>query len=201
MGSFAVLLLYAATVMHTPDGGLMLDRPVYVPGSDDVLSYDDGTASWICWEGSSRGVWFNSVDFLGVSASWEAFETEFWFYHHSSYPWDTASFYAEIWNGGVSGPASLLDQTSVTASHCAAVYAVYSPHVVCEDQFWVLVNTEMSAGGWPSVLGDSTAPPVVHSFCDMVPWELGDFLIRTDGWFLGGDLEASTWAGIKALFD
>lgn len=51
MGSFAALLL-VSTVMHTPSGGVMLDHPVYVPCSDDGLSYDDGTASWICWEGS-----------------------------------------------------------------------------------------------------------------------------------------------------
>lgn len=138
---------------------------------------------------------------MGVSASWEAFDTEFWFYHHPSYPWDTAAFFAEIWNGSVSGPVTLLDQTSVTASHYAAVYADCSPHVVCEDQFWVLENTDLSSGGWPSILSDTTPPSAVHSFCDMDPWETGDFLIRTNGWFRGGALASDTWAGIKSLFD
>ena len=178
----------------------MLDRPVYVPGSDGTLSYDDGSAWWFCWEGSVRGVWFNTADFAGYPVPFEADNTEFWFYHHSSYPWDTAAFYAELWNGGVSGPATVLNQTSVTATHYAAVYAMYSSPVITEDQFWVLENTEMSAGGWPSVLGDSSAPSVVHSFCDMEPWEFGDFLIRTNGW-PGGALESATWAGIKTLFD
>ncbi len=133
-------------------------------------------------------------------SAWFADDTEFWFYHHPSYPWDTSAFYAEIWNGGVSGPGTLLDQTQVTAVHYSDCYAAYSPPVECEAPFWVLENTAMSSGGWPSVLSDSSAPSVVHSFCDMGPWEFGDFLIRTNGW-PGGALESATWAGIKTLFD
>jgi hypothetical protein len=104
---------------------------------------------------------------------------EFWFYHHSCYPWDISSFSAELWNGHYSGPADLLEQTSVTAVHYAPCHADYSPTVWCEQNFWGLVNSRMSSGGWPALLGDNTPNPASHSFFsyDFLVWEL---------WIIGG---------------
>jgi hypothetical protein len=70
--------------------------------------------------------------------------------------------------------------------------------------FWVLVNTEMSAGGWPSLLGDDSSQPVNHSFYsdDFIVWE---------PWFFGrnyfvavlADVDAiscTSWGCLKTLF-
>ncbi|MDM7992540.1 MAG: hypothetical protein QUS11_04445 [Candidatus Fermentibacter sp.] len=204
MGSIAALIL-AAAVTYASHGGVMLEHPLPIPGTDDALSYDDNSAHWLTWGGLYRGVWFNTGDFGSYSFDWAADNTEFWFFHSSSRPWDTGSFYAEVYNGDVSAPVTQLNQTSVTATHYAAVYANYSSPLICEDQFWVLVNTEMSGGGWPSILGDNTYT-TDHSFFndDFVvwePWGMGDYFVRTDGWPWSGGLAGATWAEMKTLFD
>lgn len=200
MGSIAALIL-ATAVTQASGGSFRLEHRLYVPSSYGTLSYDDGSAGWLSWNGQWRGVWFNTTDF-GIPGPWPAENSEYWFYHHSSYPWDTSSFYSEIYNGDSSGPAAQLDQTSVTATHYGAVYACYASPIVCEEQFWILENSEMSGGGWPSILSDSSPPPVCHSFYGgpggWMPWTLGDFFIRSNG---GGSLACATWAEIKTLFD
>jgi len=198
----SIALLFMPAVLVS--GQVCLDTPLYIGNTDASHSYDDGSAYWLTWHGLYRGVWFNLADF-GGSGEWEADNTEFWFYHHASYPWDVASFYAEVYNGDASAPVTQLDQTSVTAAHYAPVYASYSSPVITEEQFWVLINSEMSGGGWPSVLGDPTYT-TDHSFFsdDFIvwePWGMGDYFIRTNGWPEGYGLAGATWAGIKTLFD
>ncbi len=200
MRSAAFALAFAVSCAIAADG-VHLDHPLFIPGSDDTFQYDDGSATWLTWGGLYRGVWFNLADF-GWSGTWEADNTQYWFYHHSSYPWDTASFYGEMYNGDASTPTTQLVQTSVTATHYAAVYANYASPVEAEENFWVMINTEMSAGGWPSVLGDGTYT-IDHSFFsdDFIvwePWGMGDYFIRVDPWM--GDLAPETWGSIKALY-
>ena len=177
-------------------GQVCLDAPLYIGGTDASLQYDDGTAYWLSWHGTYRGVWFNMSDF-GYPIPFDADNTEFWFYHHSSYAWDTPCFYAELWNGNdISGPVTQLDQTSVTATHYAAVYANYPSPVTCESQFWVVLDTEMSGGGWPSILSDNTPQAEYdHSFYSYdqilwIPW-----VPSTVG------LDRTTWGELKTLFD
>ncbi len=189
--SLTLTILLAALV----SGQVRLDRPLYVGGTDDQLQYDDGSANWLTWSGLYRGTWFNTDDFYGYPCSFEADNTEFWFYHHLTYSWDTTSFYAELYNGDVSGPVTQLDQTSVTAIHFSAAYANYSTPIVCDDQFWVLVNTEMSVGGWPALLGDNSPQAEDHSFYSddfmvWIPW-----VPSTTG------LGRTTWGEVKTLFD
>ena len=197
----ALLVTVLITFCALASGEVLLEHTLYVPGSDAQLSYDDGSANWLTWNGVYRGVWFNTADF-GYGDPWDADNTEFWFYHHSSYQWDTPCFYAELWNGNnISGPVTQLDQTSVTATHYAAVYANYSASITCESQFWVISSTEMSSGGWPSILSDPT--PGIHSFQsdDFIEWDswnLGDYFIRTNS--EGLRLDSQTWGAIKTLF-
>lgn len=176
-------------------GSARLDRPLYVGGTDDFLQYDDGTAWWITWTGLYRGVWFDIDDFYPSGFTSLSY-MELWFYHHASYPWDTGSFYAELYIGDETGPVMQLDQTSVTAVHYAPCYASYSSPVWVETNFWGLVNTEMSSGCWPSLLSDNTPNWTGndHSFysddfMEWIPWVAG-----------GIGLEAETWGGVKALF-
>jgi hypothetical protein len=181
-----------------------VDIPAGSGGYDvDVLQYDDGSANWLTWGGTCRGVWFNTQDFMPGGTGFALEAMEWWFYEHSSYPWDTSDFYAEVWNGDGNGPVELLDSQQLSAVHYAAVFTYYDPPLVAEDNFWGLINTTMSAGGWPSVLGDGTAGE--HSFFsdDMIVWEpwgeLGDYFIRAHGEFLLS-LEGDSWGSIKALF-
>jgi hypothetical protein len=176
----AVSILFALAISTpTPAGSIMLDHPIPIPSIDDLFQYDDGTANWLTWVGLYRGVWFNTQDFVPGAGGAGLGGLEFWFFHHSSYPWDISSFSAELWNGRSSGPADLLEQTSVTAVHYAPCYADYSPTVWCERNFWGLVNSHMSSGGWPALLGDNTPNPASHSFFsdDFIVWE---------PWIIGG---------------
>ncbi len=132
-------------------------------------------------------------------------QVEYWFYEHSSYPWDTADFYAEVWNGDEMGPLVLLAQESVTALHVCTLLLHLRPRLPEEQNFWCLINTEMSAGGWPSVLGDFSQPgDAGHSFFsdDFIVWEpwgeMGEYFIRAHGYFLA--LNSTTWGAVKALF-
>lgn len=203
MGSIAALIL-AGTVTRPFDGGVMLESPICIPERDDVLSYDDGSAKWIVWSGTYKGVWFNLADF-GMSGNWDAHTLEFWFYHHVSYPWDVSAFYGDIYNGGAAAPEYWLSSTSATATHFAPLYIPLPSPVSAEDEFWLVVETGFSAGGWPSSLLDDTPNAVDHSFysydfADWTPWQMGDLLFRTyDYWFEG--IDTSTWAEIKTLFD
>jgi hypothetical protein len=188
-------------------GNAPLDRPLPVDGTDDLFQYDDGTAHWLSWDGLYRGVWFHAQDF-GQGDVFVVSQLEFWFFHHSSFPWDIASFYAELWAGDQSGPATQMDQVSITAEHYSPTYADYG-YLEPDGDAWGLVNTEMSAGGWPSLLGDNTPNPVNHSFFSSdsfrawEPWIMqgptaNDYFIRIVGSI--HDLDQSTWGAIKTLF-
>jgi hypothetical protein len=175
----------------------------------DYLQYDDGSPSWLTWAGTYRGVWFNTDDFLPGQDGFALDFTEYWMYHHTSYPWDTSDFYAEVWNGDYMGPLVELDSQVVTGLHYTPVYANYSPQIVAEVDFWGIVNTEMSAGGWPALMGDATPPAVDHSYYsdDFIVWEpwsdgtnTGDLLVRCEGDFILGALDNVTWGSIKSIF-
>ena len=113
------------------------------------LQYDDGSPYWLTWDGLYRGTWFDPSDFLPVSPGFYCCSTEYWFYHHSSYPWDTSLFLAELWSGTPAGPLTRADRSPVEASHYTAVYAYYPDTILMGQQFWAIVNTELSGGGWP----------------------------------------------------
>jgi hypothetical protein len=205
MKSTLVILIAAAAALSA--GSVQLDRPLPVTNTDAFLQYDDGTANWLTWGGLYRGVWFNLQDFWPGGSSFFLGNLEFWFFHHASYPWDVSSFYAELYDGDAAAPTTQLNQTSVTAVHYSPVYATYSAGIWVGQNFWGLINSEMSAGGWPSILGDNTPNPVSHSFFsdDFIVWE--PWIINgstANDYFLRGNekigLNESTWGAIKTLF-
>jgi hypothetical protein len=203
----AILLMVC---MAVPGSGMPLGDPLYCGSTDlQLYNYDDGTAYWLTWAGLWRGVWFTMDDFGAVGNTLVCDGTQFWFFHHASYGWDTTVFMAELWSDGSGAPAALLSGETVIATHYSADWAWYSPPIDAGNSCWVLINSSMSSGGWPSTLGDGTPQPAVsHSFFsdDLEVWEpwiiegtnANDFLIRAHGAFLG--LDESTWAGIKGLF-
>lgn len=143
-------------VMQAGDIQLGSPLPISIsPGPDWTYAYDDCTACWMTWSGTSRGVWFEATDFGWTSLTVD--HLEFWFSHDAGYPWDTSSFYADLYDGGPSGPDSLLVRTRLTASQYSPVFADYGPSGQIEvTSWWVVENTELSSGGWPSLLGDGT---------------------------------------------
>jgi hypothetical protein len=200
-GILAILAVVAAG-----GGDYHLDRPILCTSTDDVLQYDDGTANWLTWSGLYRGVWWDLDDFIPGLPGCGVCEIEYWFFHHASYPWDTASFYAELYNGAPEAPTTLEFSESVTAVHYQPCHAE-PDDVWVYNNFWTLVNTEMSSGGWPALLGDNTPQTVSHSFFsdDFIVWEpwviqgptANDLFIRATP---GMALLPCTWGGIKALF-
>jgi len=180
-------------------------NPIHAGSNTDseYLQYDNGSVGWLTWTGMYRGVWFNTDDFVPGQIGFDLDFSEYWMYHHSDRLWDTSDFYAEIWNGGNMGPTELLDRTLVTASHFTGII-VYYPQLITETDFWVLENTMLSSGGWPSIIGDHGPPGTGHSFSsdDFVAWEswlLSDIFIRCGGEF-PTSLENSTWGSLKSVF-
>jgi hypothetical protein len=206
---FLLVLLAAGAIAG--GGSIRLEAPV-ICETDAVLQYDDGTAYWLTWSGLYRGVWFDVTDFDPSGSGFAASYTEYWFYHSPAAPWDAASFYAELWNGGATGPVAQLNQISLIATHFAPVFANYSPVIETEANFWGLVNNSLSSGSWPTVFGDGSPNPTSHSFYsdDFIIWEpwiidkdatACDYFIRAGGTIIGsGALEPGSWGSIKGLY-
>jgi hypothetical protein len=205
------LCIILSAVQLTLAGSVEID-PLPVEGNPqecgEYLQYDDGSAYWFSWDGLYRGVWFNMDDFLPAMNMKIEF-TEYWMYHDAANPWDISDFYAELWEGDSQGPVTLEDQQQLTALHYAPVYSyVYSQEWLSD--FWPIENTQLSSGGWPSVMGDGSPPTFDHSFYSndfqiWTPWSdgtsKGDFFIRVEGCINPGcDLAVSTWGAIKAVF-
>jgi hypothetical protein len=129
--------------------------------------------------------------------------SEYWMYHHPSYPWDVSDFYAEAWNGMASGPSEDLDRTQVTGVHYAPVFAYYpGGGLIADNWFWCLESTGMSAGGWPSILCDNGSASNSYFSDDFYSWETsgsGNYFIRCDVTLAIG-LDRTTWGEIKAIF-
>ncbi len=214
MNTLSILfLVFAAVSADVQTHGL--SSPVISSPKGDWAHYDNGTPSWLCYEQQYRGVWFNLQDFIpGISDGMELENTEVWFYHDTSYPWDTAETYIEFWNGTSSGPTEFIEQHTVTAQHYTPTSIDHSPDwVVIDAQFWVIQNTELSLGGWPSLLGDDSDNPIAHSMVsdNMSLWEPftgldgtgSEFFISTYPeypWAHGADLTPHSWGSLKVIF-
>lgn len=192
----ALAALVLAAAGGSTGGSASLDAPLDSGTDGDLLQYDDGTAYWLTWSGLYRGTWFDIADF-GYSGAPILQGAELWFYHHPSYPWDTSSFFCEVYQGGQTCPVTQLDWTSVLALHNQPAFVDYYPPGIYlgGGNFWLMQNTEMSSGGWPSILVDGSPNTVEHSF-----WS-DDFIVWTP-WTPGGHtmLESTTWGEVKALY-
>ncbi|MCK4806404.1 MAG: hypothetical protein KAT09_02095 [Candidatus Aegiribacteria sp.] len=181
-------------------------------GTDAVLQYDDGTAAWI-WSGLLHiGPWFDVTDFDAAAVGFDCNYTEWWFYHHATYPWDTDLISGELWTGdAVTWPVTNLTADTFTALHYAPAYVLYSPAVSTGTDFWMIANTTIhSTLGRPSALYDGTTnfTGVPHTFYsqDWVLWNTVnsggidiDVFFRVEG-LISTALERSSWAAIKGLF-
>lgn len=206
MRVLAVLALVAAAAFAADVA--RVDVPGGSAPSDDDLTYFDGTSWWLTWGGLYRGTWFNTEDFYGVDTLFVLEESEMWFYHHSSYPWDTSDVYFEVYNGDQMAPMDQLDQTLTTATHMSPTTVPYDPTIGTEANFWLIANTELSSGGWPAILGDNTPSDVSHSFFsdDFIVWEpwiiqgpnSNDYQIYAKG--LPDAFDSATWGSIKTLY-
>jgi len=176
------------------------DAPVSPVLCNPIISdymYDDCTACWITWTGEWRAVAFGDMGCLLTGA-------ELWFYHSSTWPWDTSQFGISAWEWGSSGPGTMTDCDTWSAMHMTAAFApLYCP----ADSFWVIMHTGFSSGGWPSVLGDGSPRSDPHSlysddFTNWTPWNPGtgscDYLIRGSSIMWG--LQPSTWGSIKSCW-
>lgn len=192
----------AVSICFASAGDIAVEQLVVVGGSTDTeyLQYDDGIPAWYAWGGVYRGVWFNTDDFLPSASGFLLDYSEFWV--------SGGGFYAQVWNGGPSGPEELLDSQFVDPAEYTRGLVYYVPPLETKANFWIIENTEPSPGGWPMLMGDGTPPAVDHSFFsdDFFTWEpwsdgstTGDYLIRAGGNFSTA-IANSTWGGIKATF-
>jgi hypothetical protein len=203
--SRSIALLAVLSLVSFAGVGQMAVEPGHAASDGDWLQYDNGTYHWYTWGGTYRGTWFDIQDFIPSATSYIVSISELWFYHQSSHPWDTSDVYVELWNGDNMGPTALLDQTIMTAASLSPSYCIYSPSITTLQNFWCLANTELSAGGWPSILGDNSQATIAHSFFsdDFIvwePWDLGGacyYLIRV-AWL--DSIDRTTWAGLKTSF-
>jgi len=176
----------------------------------DWFFYDDGTPQWTTWDGTYRGVWFNLYDFVPGWMTCKICEVELWFYHHMLYPWDTSEFSMEVWNGDSTGPETFLFDSTTTAIHYAPVNITISQGVIAESNFWCFENTELSTGGWPSILADKgSSDSIYHSFFSdslAIAWQPfdragpSDFFVAIYADLLVANLQRTTWAQLKTVF-
>ncbi len=203
MNRFLSALLLTALPLLA--GNIVVDLPGASGGTCIQITYFNGTPNWVSWDGVYRGTWFNTEDFMAGSPGLNMNQVEFWFYESpNTDPWDTDNFYSEVWNGYQTGPEVFLAQALLTANHYAPCYHSFDPCLGVEQNFWALINTEMSLGGWPSILGDDSTPgDAGHSFyfsgVALEIWELGEYYIGVDGW-PNYSLNSTTWGSLKALF-
>ncbi len=206
--TLALLVLFSLTAFA---GQAAVDSGS-IQGEDTFwIMYDDCTPADISWEGTYRGVWFNLEDFIPGICSAYLLESKFWFYHmETGYAWDTSDVYLELWKGDSAGPFLRRDQTLVTALHYAPVGVQYWPIIHITANSWVLANTELSTGGWPSLLSDEMTSQETHSYYsdDFTVWNpwgtpgaCGDYfvslLVSLNPPY---SLTSTTWGSLKATF-
>ena len=210
MRYLTVLLVIAASTVLA--GSSPLPEPVFCPAAnEDLLQYDDDIAIWLSWGGLYRGVYFELDDFFSpVPSGFVIDRVEFWFYHSPYYPWDTSNFYAELWSGSGS-PTSLEGSALLTATHMSPVQWTVTPPCTLGTDFWVILNSELSAGGWPSIVGVGTPNPENHSFFsdDFMVWEpwiitgstASDYFCRVYGEPVDiTALDQMTWGLVKSSY-
>ncbi|OPL17737.1 MAG: hypothetical protein AVO35_08720 [Candidatus Aegiribacteria sp. MLS_C] len=161
------------------------------------LHYDDEVPCWATDLGNYQGVMFRLEDFfLSPPYETELSHAEFWFYHHPLYPWGTDEFQAEVWWGEETAPFYQLDEQQALALHYSPTIVDFDPYLFVYDCFWVIVDTEQSAGGGPWLLADSSGnfTGAFHSFYsdDFIVWH----------WLSGSGLglDTETWGCIKGLY-
>ena len=199
------IMLFLST---TAAGQIQIDPDPIERADGDWLVYDSGTFNWLLWDGTYRGVWFNLEDFIPTWPGVNVGMAECWFYHHyTSYPWDTSDFYCELWDGPSSGPVMRHTQVQSNAQHLTKVLVDFIPDPYADANFWIVINTEFSSGGWPSLIADDQNCTAPHSFFsdDFTLWEpwhiddiYGNFLLRA--WVGPTALERTSWGSIKAAF-
>ena len=209
MKNLLIALALAAAFTFAADTYLVEDPVAGRPGTDDMLQYDDGTSYWIVSGADYYGTWFDLTDFMPGSSPiyYECYYTEWWFYHHTSLPWDTDQIVIELWTGDVTGPATNLSTDIITALHNSPVFVTYVTPVLTGTDFWMIANTTVySINGVPSVLYDQydNWTGTAHSFNDMGPVVMGgyevDALFRAGCTWVGLELENESWGAIKGLF-
>lgn len=203
-----ILVLCLAAVFAYAVDSYEIENPVSGgTGTDDLLQYDDGSAAWILAASTFYGTWFDYTDFApGATVADPCRSTEWWFYHHDSYPWDTDQIVVELWNGDdVTGPLTNLTSDVITALHYAPVTVNYSTPVPIELNFWMWANTTVySTQGLPSGIYDqyNNWTGIAHSFCDDGPVIMGGYAV--DAFFRADcydvSLEGESWGAIKGLF-
>ncbi len=161
IGVLSVLLVEPPNLSFNSDCDLLITADVAlacwppVPPPPDELTYHDGNPFWLSWSGRYRATWFSTFDFTTTCLGCTIEGAELWFYHHIEYPWDTSDFYLELWEGDIDHPTSQLESNLLVASHYAPVMHSFSSSPMVDYCFWIIVNTELSTGGWPSNLVDS----------------------------------------------
>lgn len=201
---FAILFAGVASAAHSP---VEITSP-HPLSESEWITYTVESPVCICWEGIFRGTWYNIDDFYPGSDGWQIEQIAIWFDHSVSYPWDVSQLYAEIWTGDQSGPVSQFSQELTTAIDGGPTIVSYPSSLVPGRDFWVIINTEFSSGGWPSNLGDTESPMTEsHSFNsdDFVNWEpwllegdVSNYTIYVDVFSLA--CEPLTWAALKTVF-
>lgn len=214
MKNVLIVLVLLTPFAFAVDSYPVEDPVTVITGTDDMLQYDDGISYWVVSGAAYYGTWFDITDFMpGGSSPWYFVcdYTEWWFYHHTSLPWDTDQIVLDLWAGDVTGPATNLSTDTITALHNSPTIVNYGTPVIPGNDFWMIANTTAySINGVPSVLYDqfNNFTGTAHSFYNQtgLAWEpvvrAGyeiDALFRVDGHGVNS-LNSESWGAIKSLF-
>ncbi len=203
--SFAMVVASAFSLTFASDGDFFVRAEVQkstVPPPPPLpMVYDDGTPAWFTWSSSYRSVWFDLNDFvMEPPINYYLTCIEMWFYHDSSYPWDTSSFSCEIWTGDHICPWELFESQNCTAQHYSPVIFMPENLFYVDSYFWTVLDFTQSVGGWPSLICDETpCSSISHSYVsdDFIVWEPWT-AEQSSSYSL--DLPILSWGTLKALF-
>ena len=213
MKKVLIVLALAAAASFAFDS-VRIEGLTTVPGTDDMLQYDDGTPYWIIYNAKAYGTWFDVQDFSSSAGGFEVESVEWWFYHHSSLPWDTEDATLELWTSNEDNSApgeKKKDDVVEGVVSDAATVVTYDPPIALPRNFWAVFNADAhSSEGYPSPLSDKTANStgVDHTFAtgDFLVWdpitaaEINvDLIVRVSGNFTEA-LDDESWGTIKGLY-
>jgi len=147
------------------------------------MTYADwGTPYWITWAGPERAMLVNPADF-GVSYPVQISRVRAMFYWHASAPWDDSIFRYTLY---AEDGTELWVSDTVRAKHNIAMAADVTPPVILDAGNFYVGCRPHGGNGYPSSLGDNTAPPTPHSYSGdpgsgWNPWTLGELFFAAAG--------------------
>ncbi|MBC8527415.1 MAG: carboxypeptidase regulatory-like domain-containing protein [Candidatus Cloacimonetes bacterium] len=129
---------------------------------DEWYTYGNiNSTRWVTWAAPERVTYFDPADF-GLSYPFNITKINHWFYDHSSYPWDDATFHFKIY--AEDGTTLLYESEDIEAEHMVEiVHELTIPVSITSAGFYFGI-APVSSSGFPSSRADDQYTGSNHSY-------------------------------------